>query len=88
MDGFKKKLTILKFLIDFFNSQMQSEIPYKYVNNLSISDNIHLNLNEVQTNVGQFSLYLENHWFQFLEEIRKTNLTFELFLFSKNLYMF
>jgi hypothetical protein len=33
MDGFTKKLTIPNFLIEFFrNSQMQSEIPYKYVN--------------------------------------------------------
>jgi hypothetical protein len=59
------------------------KFPINMSINLLVSDNIHLNLNKVQTNVGQFSFYLENHWFQFLEEIKRTNLIFEQFYFYK-----
>jgi hypothetical protein len=64
------------------------KFPINMSINLLVSDNIHLNLNKVQTNVGQFSFYLENHWFQFLEEIKITNLILEQFLLLQILYMF
>jgi hypothetical protein len=89
MDGFFFKLTFFKFLIEFLKiHKCKVKFPINMSINLSIGDKVHLNLNEVQTNVGKFSFYLENHWFQFLKEIRRTNLIFEQFLFNKNLYMF